>query len=79
MNAVVPLEGENLMYLPLKFENDVKRKALIDTGGCANALPADFYEKLREPSPNSLSELKPASFLNVKLASGRNVKVLGQI
>ena len=46
MNAVIPLEGENLMCLPLKFENDVKRKALIDTGACANAMPADFYEKL---------------------------------
>ena len=26
MNAVIPLEGENLMYLPLKFDNDVKKK-----------------------------------------------------
>ena len=79
MNAVIPLEGEELMYLPLKFENDVKRKALIDTGACANAMPTDFYEKLREAFPNSVLELRPASFLNVKVASGRNVKVLGQI
>ena len=79
MNAVIPLEGEKLMYLPLKFENDVKRKALIDTGTCANTMPADFYKKLIEASPNSLSELTPASFLNVKVASGDNVKVLGQI
>ena len=67
------------MFLPLKFENDVNRKALIDTGACANAMPADFYEKLIEAFPNSHSELQPASFLNVKVASGRNVKVLGQI
>ena len=79
MNAVIPLDGENLMYLPLKFENDVKGKALIDTGACANAMPGDFYKKLRETSPNSLSDLKPASFLSVKVASGRNVKVLGEI
>ena len=30
------------MYIPLKFETDVRRKALIDTGACANAMPADF-------------------------------------
>ena len=79
MKAVIPFEGENLMYLLLKFENDVKGKALIYTGACANAMPADFYEKLREASTNSLSELQPASFVNVKVASERNLKVLGQI
>ena len=42
-------------------------------------MPANFYEKLREASPNSLSDLKQAAFLNIKVASGRNVKVLGQI
>ena len=55
MNTVIPLAGENLMYIPLKFENDVKRKALIDTGACANAMPADFYEKQKHrqfPSQN---------------------------
>ena len=79
MNAVIPLERENLMYLPLKFDNEVKRKALIDTGACANAMSTNFYEKVREASPNSLSDLKQAAFLNLKVASGRNVKVLGQI
>ena len=79
INAVLHLEGENLMYSPLKFENDVKLKALIDTGACANAMPPDFHEKVRVASPNSLSELKQASFLNFKVLSGCNVKVLGQI
>ena len=60
MNAVIPF-GENLMYIPLKFENDVKRKALIDTGACANAMPTDFYEKLREAPPDSFGF--EASFL----------------
>ena len=57
----------------------LKRIARIDTGACANAKLAIFYEKLREALPNSLSELKQASFLYVRVASGRNVKVLGQI
>ena len=41
-------------------------------------MPA-VHEKLREASPTSVSELKQASFLNVKVDSGCNVKVLGQI
>ena len=79
MNAYIPLEGENLMYLPLKFDNNVKRKTLIDTGACAYAMPANFNEKLREASPNSLSDLKQAAFSNVTVESGRIVKALGQI
>ena len=67
------------MYIPLKFENKLRRRALIDTGACANAMPANFYEKLQEESPHSISELQHASFLNVKVASGRTVKILVQV
>ena len=63
----------------MKFENDVRRKALIDTGACANAMPADFYKKLKTQCPNSIPELQQASLLNVKVASGRTVKVLEQV
>ena len=79
LNILISAEGENLMFIPLKFENDVRRKALIDTGRCANAMPADFYEKVKTQSPNSISELQQASLLNVKVASGRRVKVLAQV
>ena len=67
------------MYIPLKFENKFRRRALIDTGACANAMPADFDKKLKEESPYSISELQQASFLNVKVASGQTVKVLAQV
>ena len=79
INEVLLPEGENLMYIPLKFENELRRRALIDTGACSNAMPADFYKKLKEESPNSISELQQASFLNVKVASGRTIKVLAQV
>ena len=38
-----------------------------------------FFEKLKEESPNSISELQQPSFLNVELASGRTVKVFAQV
>ena len=79
IKEVILLEGGNLMYIRLKFEKKLRRRALIDTGACANAMPADFYKKLKEESPNSISELQQASFLNVKVASGRTVKVLAQV
>ena len=54
LNISISAEGENLMYIPLKFENDVRRKTLSDTGACANAMPADFYGKLKTQCPNSM-------------------------
>ena len=79
INGIIPLEGENLMYIPLKFEKKLRRRAIIDVGACANAMPAELYEKLKEESPNSISELQQASYLNVKVASGRTRKVLDQV
>ena len=67
------------MYIPLKFENDVRAKALTDTGACANVIPADFYEKSKTQCANSISQLQQASTLNMKVASGRTVKVLAQV
>ena len=42
-------------------------------------MPADFYEKLKTQCANSVSKLQQASLLNVKVASGRTVKVLAQV
>jgi len=50
-NEVILLEGENLMYIPLKFEHKLCRRALIHTGACANAMPADFYKKIERGIP----------------------------
>ena len=75
MNAFILLEGGILTYLPLKFEIDVKTKAIIDTGAFASAMPADFDEKQGNIAEFTL-RITASFFLNVKVASGRHVKVL---
>ena len=76
---LISAEGENLMYIPLKFENDVRRRGITDTGACANAMPTDICEKLKTQCPNYVSEIQRASLLNVKEASRRTVKALAQV
>ena len=39
-NAYIPLEGDILSYVQLKF----RKRALIDTGACANAIPKKFFD-----------------------------------
>ena len=50
-----------MMYLLLKLIIEVRRKTLIDTKCFTNAMQVNFYEKFREASPISFSELQQAS------------------
>ena len=72
MCAVLPLEGQNLSYVRLKFSSQFKRRALIDTGSCANALPES--NDLNLTNPRSLT-LEKSFFNSVRMASGQRVPV----
>ena len=74
MCAVLPLEGENLSYVRLKFSSQTKRRALIDTGSCANALPESLFNDINLTNPKSLTLEKPF-FNSVRMASGQRVPV----
>ena len=62
MSAVLPLEGENLSHVGLKFSTQIKKRALIDTGSCANALPESLFNDLNLTNPISLT-LEKQTFL----------------
>ena len=74
MCAVLPLEGENLSYVRLKFSNQIKRRALIDTGFRANALPESLFNDLNLTNPKT-STLEKPFFNSVRMASGQRVPV----
>ena len=58
----------------MKFSNQIKRRALIDTGSCANALPESLFNDLNLTNPKSLTSEKPV-FNSVRMASGQRVPV----
>ena len=43
MCAVLYLAGQNLSYVRLDFSNQIKRRALIDTGSCAKVSPDSLF------------------------------------
>ena len=77
MCAVLPLEGENLLYVRLKFNSDFKRRALIDTGSCANALPESNFLELQTNMPNQIV-MEELSFTSVRMAAGQKVTIKKQ-
>ena len=74
----MPLEGENLSYVKLKFSPHIRRRALIDTGACANALPQNLYDELRSNHPDFIKNETP-NFTSVRMASGQRVSVDNQV
>ena len=74
MCAELPSEGKNLSYVRLNFSNQIKRRALIDRGSCANALPEFLFNDLNLTNPKSLTSEKPF-FNSVRMASGQRVPV----
>ena len=67
------MEGEFLSYVNILFDNKIRRKALIDTGSCANAIPKNLLDSLE--SANLHFKFIEPSFKNVKLASGSPIKI----
>ena len=67
------MEGEFLSYVNILFDNKIRRKALIDTGSCANAIPENLLEQLQ--NSNAKFEFTSPSFKNVKLASGAPINI----
>ena len=74
MCAVLPLQGENLSYVRLKFSSQIKRRILINTSYCANVLPESFFNDPNLTNPKYLTLEKPL-FYSVRKASGQKVPV----
>ena len=66
-----------MSYVHLNFDKKVKRKALVDTGACANAIPHILLDELQKL--NAKIEFREPAFRNVKLASGKPVPVTQSI
>ena len=74
MCAVLLLEGENISYVRLKFSSQNKRRAVIHTGSCANALPESLFKDINLTNLRSLT-LEKLFFNSVRKASGQRVPV----
>ena len=70
--AVFPLKAENLTFVRLKVSIEIKRRTLIDTGLCANAL-SEFLLDALYLSNSKYSTLEKHFFLSVRMASGQRV------
>ena len=62
--------------MPLKFSASQQRRALIDTGACANTISEKDYQELKSFGTPIAT---PSEVNKVKVASGQLIPVRGQI
>ena len=57
---------------------NIRRRALFDTGACANAMPQNLYDELCLNHPELIKNEIP-NFTSVRMASGQRVSVDNQV
>ena len=64
-----------LSYVKVKFNGELERRALIDTGAFANVISHEFYKELINTNINSITEIEKPDLDKVKMANGNIVKI----
>ena len=73
--SIVPLLGRTLSYVKVQFNEELDRRALIDTRVFANVMSREFYKELINTNINSFTEIEKADRDKVKMANGNIVKI----
>ena len=74
MCTVLPLEGQNVSYVRLKFSDQITSRASVDTGSCAIGVPESLSNDLNLNFPKSLTFEKP-SLNSLRMVSGHKVPI----
>ena len=74
--AIIPAEGTVLKYTKIRFSSGLQRRALVDTGACANVISKQTFEYLKEEKslfrPLEVNEPK---LKRVRMAGGQQVSI----
>ena len=74
--AIIPAEGTVLTYTKLRFSSGLQRRALVDTGACANVISKQTFDDLKDEKslyrPLKISESK---LKRVRMAGGQLVPI----
>ena len=73
--SIVPLLGRTLSYVKVKFNGQLDRRTLIDTGAFANVISRDFNWEPINTNINSKTEIAKPDLDNFKMANGNIVKI----
>ena len=75
-STVVLKRKQEMLYVPLDFENSITVDASVDSGAFVNAIAQNVLDTLKERAPNNILKIDDPLNFQIKVANGRLEKPL---
>ena len=75
-STVVLKRKQEMLYVPLDFENNLTVDALVDSGACVSAVAQDDLETIKQKAPNNILKIDDPTIFQLQVANGQLEKPL---
>ena len=75
-SSVVLNRKQEMLYVPLCFENNLTVDALVDSGAFVSAIAQDYFEKIKQKAPNNILKIDDPPNFQIQVANGQLQKPL---
>ena len=75
-STVVLIRKQEMLYVPLDFENNLTVDALADSGAFVSAIAQDDLDTIKEKAPNNILKVDDPPNFQIKVANGQFEKPL---
>ena len=76
MSTVVLKRKQEMLYVPLDFENNLTVDALVDSGAFVSAIAQDDLETIKQKAPNNILKIDDPPNFRIQVANGQLEKPL---
>ena len=77
-STVVLKRKQEMLYVPLDFENNLTVDALVDTGAFVSAIAQDDLDTIKQKAPNNILKIDDPPNFQIKVANGQLEKPLAR-
>ena len=70
-STVVLKRKQEMLYVPLDFQNNVTVDALVDSGAFVSAIAQDDLETIKQKAPNNIIEIDDPPNFQIQVANGQ--------
>ena len=70
-STVVLKRKQEMLYVPLNFDNNLTVDALVDSGAFVSAIAQDDLETLKQKAPNNILKIDDPPNFQIQLANGQ--------
>ena len=70
-STVVLKRKQEMLYVPLDFENNLTLDALVDSGAVVSAIAQDYLDTIKQKAPNNILKIDDPPNFQIQVANGQ--------